>query len=84
MMDCLLWEDPYAGPVEESEEKEVTDTMCGRLTTTPFPIHPQCWGGGGREFRRKVKPSKKESMRGGREEEGVSSFSCSSHYSTMI
>lgn len=39
-------------------------TTCNGLTTTLFPIPPQCWGGGGREFRKNVEPSKKESMAG--------------------
>lgn len=75
---------------KNQKRKEVTDTKCNELIKILFPVPSQCWGGGGREFRRKVKPSKEKSA-GGRGRWGAQRremcfkfYSYISHYSTLI
>lgn len=80
---------PVGDQRKSQKRKEVTDTTCNGLIKILFPIPPQCWGGGGGELRRKVKPSKKKSMwgeggEGAEKGKGVSNFSYISHYSTLI
>jgi len=59
MENSLPWVGPHAGAGEECEEEGAAETMCGKLTTTPFLIPLRCSGGGGRELGSEVEPGKK-------------------------
>jgi len=57
--NCLPWEAPHAGAGQEYGKEGATETRCDELTASPFPTSLRGSGGGGREFRGKVKPGKK-------------------------
>jgi len=61
---CLPWEGLHAGAGEDSEEDGVAETECDKLIAIPIPLPPAQLGGGSREFRSKLKPTKKGGVRG--------------------
>ena len=71
---------PHTAAGKEHEEKEVTETTCDELTTTPISGPPVLLGGAEvGKLRAKLSPGRREEW-----EESVLRFGFISHYLTLI